>query len=336
MRYPTGGLVGTVLTGPVKASAMSVLVAGETLVDFIPETAGGLADVESFTRRAGGSTANVSVALARLGHPPSFWTRVGDDAFGDFLADTLEDAGVPTARLKRDPEAKTSLAFVSHAEGGDRGFSIYRDRTADTRMRPGAVDDDALATTEWVHVGGVTLTDDPARTATYDLAERATAADCTVSFDPNARPGLWDGFDYVDSVERMLDHVDVVMASRADLATAGIDHDDPHALARTVCDRGPHTAFVTMGGKGAACVATDEAPWGPGESRNDGYAVEVVDATGAGDAFTAGAVAALQEGSTVQETVAFASAVGALATTGKGAMAALPDREAVRAFRERQ
>jgi len=312
---------------------MAVLVAGETLVDFIPESAGPLADVGTFTRRPGGSTANVAVALARLDHRASFWTRVGDDAFGDFLVDTLAEAGVPTDRVERDPDAKTALAFVSHDAEGDRGFTIYRDGTADTRLEPGTVPDTELAALDWVHVGGVTLTDEPARSATYDLAERASAAGCTVSFDPNARPGLWSAFDYTDSVERMLPDVDVLVASREDLAAAGIERDDPGTLCRAVADRGPDTVFVTMGADGAAAVATEAAHWGPDESRHDGFDVDVVDTTGAGDAFTAGAIAALREGSALAETVAFAGAVGAAATTGRGAMAALPDRDAVRAIR---
>jgi fructokinase len=72
-----------------------LLVAGEALVDFIPDRPGPLADVETFTRRAGGAPANVAVGLATLGDPPLFWTRVGRDPFGDHLVETLADHGVP-------------------------------------------------------------------------------------------------------------------------------------------------------------------------------------------------------------------------------------------------
>lgn len=313
---------------------MSLLVAGEALVDLVADEPGDLADVESFTRRPGGSAANVATALARLDHPPSFWCRVGEDAFGDVLVDALADAGVPTDRVERDPMANTALVVVSRADDGDPAFTAYREATADTRMEPGTVGDAALAETEWVHLVGVTLTDEPSRSATFDLAERAAAADCTVSFDPNARPQQWDAFDYADSLERMLDHVDVVLASRADLAAAGIERHDPGALARSVCERGPHTTFVTLGAAGAVGVAGQAAPWGPAEAHHDGYEVDAVDATGAGDAFAAGAIASLRDGHSLSETVSFASAVGALTTTARGAMAAQPDPEAVAALRD--
>lgn len=311
---------------------MTVLVAGEALVDFIPDAPGALADVESFDRRAGGSTANVAVGLARLGRAPRFWTRVGADPFGDFLEATLEREGVDTGLLERDTEARTALVFVSHDAAGDRAFAPYRDGTADTRLSPGSVDDATLADCEWVHVGGVTLADEPARSATYDLAERAAAAGCTVSFDPNARPGFWEAFEFGPSVERMLGTVDVVVASREDLAAAGLQREDPAALADAVLEHGPHTAFVTLGADGAVARARSAAPWGPAGATHRGFDVAVADATGAGDAFAAGAIDALLDGRSLGGTVAFANAVGAAATTGLGAMAALPDRETAAAM----
>jgi fructokinase len=312
---------------------MSLLVAGEALVDIVADEPGPLAGVESFVRRPGGSAANVATALARLDHPPSFWTRVGEDAFGDVVVGALEEAGVPTDRVERDPDAKTALTVVSHDEDADRAFTVYRDGTADTRMRKGAVGDAALANLSWVHLVGVSLTDEPTRSATVDLAERAAATGCTVSFDPNARPQLWDEFDYADSLARMLDHVDVVVASREDLAEGGIERHDAGALARAVCDRGPHTALVTLGEDGAVGVADEAARWGPAEAHHGGFAVDAVDTTGAGDAFAAGVVAALSEGHALGESLAFACGVGALTTTERGAMAAQPDRRDVAALR---
>lgn len=309
-----------------------IVVAGETLVDFIPDEPGPLSAVEQFTRRAGGAPANVAVGLSRLDRTPTFWTRVGEDAFGDFLVETLAENDLPLANVERDPDAPTSLAFVSHDETADRQFSFYRDGTADTRMEPGGVDDDALSAADWVHVGGVTLTDDPSRTATFDLMERARENDCTVSFDPNARPELWTGeHDFADSVRRAFELADVVKATPEDLAAAGVTADDPESLVRAVSDHGPHTVFVTLGADGSVAVGTDDAPW-PGEVRHAGYEVDPVDTTGAGDAFTAGVIAALAADESLAEAVAFANAVAAAATTGTGAMAALPDRNAVEAF----
>lgn len=309
-----------------------VLVAGETLVDFLADRPGPLPGVEQFARRAGGAPANVAVALARLDRQPWFWTRVGQDPFGDFLAETLAEEELPERFVERDPDARTSLAFVSRDPDADQGITFYRDGTADTRMQAGTVPDDALERVGWVYVGGVPFADEPSRSGLFDLLERARERGCTVAFDPNARPEIWDEYDFADTVEEVLGFADVVKATPGDLRAAGFEG-GPHDLARAVADRGPHTVFVTRGEAGALALATDAAPWGPASSSHEGYDVDAVDATGAGDAFTAGVIAALADGETVAEALAFASAVGALATTDTGAMAALPSRSRVDAFR---
>ncbi|MDS0293104.1 carbohydrate kinase family protein [Halogeometricum luteum] len=330
-------------TTATDGDAPRVVVAGETLIDFLPDREGSLRDVESFTRRPGGAPANVAVGLSHLNETPAFSTRVGDDPFGDFLVETLADAGLDTDLVERDAEAKTSLAFVALGEEADRGFSFYRDRTADTRMEVGGVPDATLDAAEWVHVGGVTLTDEPSREATLDLMRRARDAGAAVSFDPNARPELWDEFDYGDSVAEAFELADVVKATPEDLAE--LDYEgDPADIAREITEAGPHTVFLTLGGEGSLAATTEASPWrdgGAGTGADEvsvvshgGYDVDPVDTTGAGDAFTAGIVAALVEGKPLSEALAFANAVAAVTTTAAGAMTALPDREAVRAFRE--
>ncbi|AUV81547.1 carbohydrate kinase [Salinigranum rubrum] len=318
----------------------SVLVAGETLIDFIPEQTGPLAAVESFSRRAGGAPANVAVGLAHLDAQPLFWTRVGDDAFGDYLRETLADAGLDDRYIEVDPAAKTGLAFVSLGEEAEREFSFHRHESADTRLQPGTIDDEALSGLDWVHVGGVTLADDPARTATLDLVERARERGATVSFDPNARPELWadEEFSFVETIDDLLPQVDVLKASPDDLAAANIEYDGPEATADRLLERGPHTVFLTLGGEGSFAASTADAPWASGTETafHDGYAVDPVDTTGAGDAFTAGAIAALVDGVDLGEALGFANAVAAVTTTAPGAMTALPTREEVTAFRAGQ
>lgn len=319
-----------------------LLVAGETLIDFVPEGRATLDAVETFHRRAGGAPANVAVGLARLQRPPLFWTRVGDDPFGDYLVRTLAEAGVRRDLIERDPDADTTLVFVSLDPDAERSFSFHRNETADTRMRPGTVGDEVLADVEWVHAGGVVLADEPSRSATLNLMERGADAGATVSFDPNARPELFEGVGFGEVCERAVGLADVVKATAEDLVAAGIagpdaTDDDAPALAEAVCERGPHTALVTRGSGGALARATPAAPWNPTDEPlvvdHEGYSVEPVDTTGAGDAFAAGAVASLSDGESLAETLAFANAVAARSTTAKGAMAALPTRSETAEFR---
>lgn len=307
-----------------------MLVAGETLVDFLPGSERPLSAVERFDRRAGGAPANVAVRLAQLGETPWFWTRVGADPFGDFLAATLADRNLPDRFVERDPAAKTTLAFVSGDPDADVRFVFYRDGTADTRLQPGRVPADVLAGLEWVVVGSVPLASRPARDAVRDLVERASEHGCAVAFDVNARPELWRGADFEAQVRDLLPTVDVVKASREDLAPAGFSGDDAGALTDAIHDVGPHTVFLTRGSDGSAASATARAPWGPDDASHPGYDVEAVDGTGAGDAFTAGVVATLAAGERdLASVLARGNAVAAASTTRAGGMAELPEPDAV-------
>lgn len=324
-----------------------ILVAGETLVDFLPGSDASLAAVERFSRHPGGAPANVAVRLAQLDERPWFWTRVGADPFGDFLVERLADRGVPDRFVERDPDAKTTLAFVSGEaddgpetasdDGGpdpgsghrDPSFTFYRDGTADTRLRPGRIPDAVLESVEWVVLGGVLLASDPSRSAVFDLAERARDRDCTVVFDPNARPELWSNADFETQVRRLLPLVDVVKTTPEDLTPAGFAA-DPDELAGQLHDIGVHTVFRTAGEAGSTASASTDAPLGPTTASHGGYGVDAVDTTGAGDAFTAGVVATLADGERdLERVLARANAVAAASTTEPGGMAELPDPDAV-------
>ena len=308
----------------------AVLVAGETLVDFLPDSAVPLSDVGEFSRHPGGAPANVAVRLAQLDRPPWFWTRVGVDPFGEFLVETLAERGVPDRFIERDPDAKTTLAFVSEAPGDGPRFTFYRDRTADTRLQPGRVPDEALDPVEWVVVGGVPLASDPSRSAVFDLVERARERECTVVFDPNPRPELWPDADFETQVRRLLPLVDVVKVAGEELTAAGFAA-DAAAMANELHDLGVHTVFRTAGEAGSTGSATAEAPWGPATVSHPGYEVDAVDTTGAGDAFTAGVVATLAGGERdLAAVLARANAVAAASTTRAGGMTELPDPEGVR------
>lgn len=310
-----------------------ILVAGETLIDFLPDTTGPLASVDSFSKRAGGAPANVAVGLSRLNADVDFWTRVGADAFGDFLVETLADEGLSGSLVEQDPDAQTTLAFVSLGQDADREFSFYHDGTADTRMQPGTVSDDELAEYGWVHVDVLSMDTEPSRSAIVDLAKRTQGTDTVVSFDPNSRAERWDEFSYTEEAERGFELADVVKATPEDLREAGFEGDAAR-LARDVCEFGPHTALITLGEEGSYAYARGDAPWADEETEvfHDGYDVDAVDTTGAGDAFTSGAIAALSAGDSLKEALAFGNAVAATTTTAPGAMTALPSRAEVEEF----
>jgi len=313
----------------------SVLVAGETLVDFIPESTGPLAEIETFHRRPGGAPANVAVGLARLGETPWLCTTLSTDPFGEFLADTLATEGIPKKYITHT-DKPTALAFVSHGADADREFSFHRELTADTVLQTDVVDTATLQRLDWVVVGGVTLSAEPSRSATFELVERAREAGCGIVFDPNTRPELWTKHnDMTLTIERMLRYTDVLKATAEDFEPTAIATDGE--FVERLRAYGPQLVFLTEGKSGARAVGGPASPWGVGEWHHPGYQLDgVVDTTGAGDAFVAGMVAALADRKGPDETLAFANAVAAVSTTESGAMNALADRPAVELFREQR
>jgi len=187
------------------------------------------------------------------------------------------------------------------------------------------VPDSALETVEWVVLGGVVFSAEPARSAAFDLVERARAADCSILLDPNYRPELWAEHDFSATMERLLPSVDVLKATPGELAAMGLGEGDEQ-VGRTF-DTGPHTLFRTQGSEGALADADERSPWGPESVERTPPTVDAVDPTGAGDAFVAGVLTAILDGEqSLPEVLEFGVKTGAAATTETGAMSALPRR----------
>ncbi|MFO8114841.1 MAG: PfkB family carbohydrate kinase [Halorubrum sp.] len=312
-----------------------ILVAGETLIDLLPGPGETLRDVDGFAHRPGGAPANVAVGLSRLDATPAFWTRLGGDPFGDFLRETLVDEGLPTAAFER-VDGNTTLAVVSPPGVDGRRFRFYGSGDVTFGFEPEAVPEDALAPASWVHLGGVALTHSDGRAAMRELAAAAAERGLTVSFDVNYREDLVPDGErdaVVDAVREIVAASDVVFASDEDVAATGLTSREGEGLGRDLLGLGPHTAVVTLGKAGAVVTSTAAAPWGERTARHGGFPVEAVDATGAGDAFTAGLIARLADGDAdLDEAVTFANATAALSVQERGGMTALPSKAGVESF----
>ncbi len=311
---------------------------GELLIDFVPTVTGtGLTDAPAFIKAPGGAPGNVAVGLARLGVKSAFMGKVGDDAFGHFLADTLAEAGVDVGPLRFSSEARTALAFVSLRSDGEREFMFYRHPSADMLFTPREVDMDAISRAKLLHFGSISLIGEPSRSATLYAVDAARAAGGLVSYDPNLRLPLWPDADAAQKglllglskahIVKLSDDESEFLTGLSDLKAAcqALWHEDLKLM------------VVTRGRAG--CVYFTPKFTGMVES----FTVEAVDATGAGDGFVAGLLQGLladpstfQDEARLRELCRFANAVGALATTERGAIPALPNRERVWEFLRRQ
>lgn len=310
-----------------------VLCLGEALIDMVPTATGvGLAEADNFVKAAGGAPANVAVGLARLGVSSGFIGAVGNDPFGRFLAHTLAREGVSTAGLRVTANAPTALAIVSLGADGDRDFLFYGHPAAHTKLAPSDVDEAMIRDAKLLHFGSISLIAEPARSATLHAVDLAHRHGVRVSFDPNLRLALWpDAGAAREGIALGLSRANVVKLAEDEVRFLQGDGCDLIEAARALWHPALEFMAVTRGRRG--CLWLDAAE----DGEEPGFAVEAVDTTGAGDAFTAALLAALFAHRDLDDLgraalagiMRFACAAGALATTKRGAIPALPDRAAV-------
>lgn len=307
---------------------MDILCMGELLIDFVALESGvTVGEASGFIKAPGGAPANVAVAAARLGLIAGFLGMVGDDPFGHYLAGVLAAEGVDVRSLRFSAEARTALAFVSLGPGGERDFVFYRHPSADMLMQPEDVEMSVVDSCKVFHYGSITLIGEPSRSATLAAVRQAKAGGKLISYDPNLRMSLWPSAEAAKTGMLLgMQDADVVKVSQEELEfLTGQSH------AGALWRDGMKLVVVTHGADGATLYTPRERFTAPG------FAVEAVDTTGAGDSFAAAILAGLLQygddfGQHLPEIARFANAAGALTTTKKGAIPALPTRQQAEAF----
>jgi fructokinase len=310
---------------------VDVVTLGELLIDFVSTQSGvSLIEAPAFQKAAGGAPANVAVGLARLGVSSGFVGKVGDDDFGHFLAQTLSQNGVDTSALRFSDAARTMLAFVSLRADGERDFMFYRHPSADMLLRPDEIDRDYIGAARVFHHGSISLISEPSRGATLTAVGVAQERGLLISYDPNLRLNLWPSAEAAR--QGMLTgwkFAQVAKVSAEELTFLSGEDDFDAGVDELWHDR--LCLLVITEGRDGCRYATAEA-----RGRVPGYAVQTIDTTGAGDGFVAGLLAGLLEHERawediprLEDVLRFANAVGALTTTRRGAIPALPTREQV-------
>ncbi len=262
-----------------------VVVFGEALVDLFPEQPGPpLEEVDRFVRHLGGAPCNLAVNLGRQGVRAALYTLVGNDAFGRFVLQKLASEGVVVDSVGVHKTARTGVTFVAVSASGGRSFLFYRHPSADMMISPAELDAVRLSRGRLFHFGSSTLSREPARAATQKALELATKqrASKLVSFDVNLRPHLWPEFREAPPLLRqMFARCDVVKLTREELLPL-LGTESLEAAAAQVRKLGPTVVVITLGDSGSYldCPA--------GQTYFAAEKVDIVDKTGAGDAYTAG------------------------------------------------
>ncbi len=312
------------------------LCIGELLIDFVSTTPDvTLAAAPGFVKAPGGAPANVAVGIAKLGIDAGFIGKVGADAFGDFLRETLAQNRVNTDSLIADATARTTLAFVATRSDGMKDITFYRHPGADIRLSPDELDTDAIQSAALFHYGSVSLSHSPSREATLEAIKAAKTGGALLSYDANLRLMLWDDADDAKRwIWEVMPYADVVKISEEEWEFIMGDVSFATGAKRILEQQGASLVVITLGEKG--CYYTN----GSAEGAVDGFAAKVVDTLGAGDAFVAAMLSQLLQHenlhsldtSQLNAIMRYANAAGALATQKVGVIPALPTAAEIEAF----
>lgn len=310
---------------------IDVIALGELLIDF---TENGLSQNNNPLLEAnpGGAPCNVLAMLQKLGKKTAFIGKVGKDAFGEYLTETVRKAGIDTANLVQDEEVPTTLAFVHTAEDGERSFSFYRNPGADMMLKQEDIDYSRIDEARIFHFGTLSMTHEGVREATKHAVSYAKEKGLTISFDPNYRPLLWKDAQTAKEMMRYgFSKCDILKISDDEI-TFVTGRDTVAEAIKAFCELyQPKLMCVTCGKKGSIAIYGDMQVACDAVLRED-----TIETTGAGDTFMACTLNyVLEHGldrlteEDLFEMQRFAGAAASVITTRRGALKVMPSKEEV-------
>lgn len=291
-----------------------------------------------FESNPGGAPANVLTSVTRQGGNAAFIGKVGDDMFGHSLAQTLNDNRVNTQGLLFDREVRTTLAFVDLDREGNRNFSFFRNPGADYMLETSEIRLDLLRQGSIFHFGSLSLTDEPARSATLYAINAAKSNGALISYDPNLRPALWKSFESAKThITARLADVDILKISEGEFSFITGESDFMAHAPKLAEQFEIPCIFITLGAKGAMCCYEGRCHMMPT------YMVPVVDTTGSGDAFMGAVLYQISQRNSgiknisdeeIGQILKYANASGSLAACKKGGIPSMPTKEEILACME--
>ena len=310
---------------------IDVVALGELLIDFAAKSTDA-AGYPTMAANPGGAPGNFLAALNAYGRKTAFLGKVGDDTFGHLLLGTLSRAGIETKGILVDDHFFTTLAFVTFDETGDRSFAFARKPGADTQLCWEEIDKSLIDEARVFHFGTLSLTDEPARTATQKAVAYAKEKGKLISCDPNLRLPLWKSEEAAkEQMLWSLRQADVVKISDNEVEFLwGCTPEE--GAQKLLKEFGVSLAMVTLGPDGCL-LKTKNASF-----RAACPKVHPIDTTGAGDIFGGSAVSRLLElekpiDALTEADLAyigcFAATAASLSTEASGGIPSIPEKEAV-------
>lgn len=303
-----------------------IITIGEYLIDMMPYEQG-------FQPKPGGAPMNVAVAIHRLNGDVTPIAQVGDDIFGHMLKNTLVQEGMNVHYISLDETHQTSLAFVNLDAFGERQFMFYRDLSADQYL---SLNQQTLKQIQYdiIHFGSVGLAEYPLKMSTDLLIEDAILHDKIISFDVNIRLMLVkDEQHHQATIHTYIKKSKLIKCSFEEIVYLHGEEQPLNDMVSTLFQLNDQMVIVTNGAKGVHVFYKEDVFY------QQAFQVEVIDTTGAGDAFMGAFLWSLSKEDQpfintnwIPKALEVASYAGALTITKKGAMEALPKYQDILRF----
>lgn len=301
---------------------------GELVIDFIPGS-----EPASYIRKAGGAPANVAIAVVKNGLSASMCCKVGNDDFGRFLMDTLEEYHVKAACPTLCEEAITTMAFVT-LKDGERVFTFARKPGADMFLSEEEVKEEDIDDSVIIHAGSCSLSASPVKEATVKALKMGHEKGKMVSFDVNYRNLMWkdDVAACTAAVMDILPYVDMLKISEEEVEMMGGEAVLPELMKKYNIT----LLIETLGSEGAQAFFKGQV------IKVDSMKVKAVDTTGAGDAFWGAFLSSIRiqgaekigdlTADMVRTAMSYGNVSGCICVQAKGAVASIPTREAIEKY----
>jgi ribokinase len=305
----------------------SILVLGDINVDVrmsVPAypPPGGEALTERIGTCLGGSAANTAVVLSRLGLGARMIARLGGDAWGQVAMSALAETGVGLELVQHDPSAPTGMMFTVVTPDGER--TMFGQRGANRHTDPAAITMDSFSGIDRLHLSGYALLEAPQRQAVERAVALTAQQGLPISLDTAYLPAL----SAPQAVRLLLPRLDICILGLPE-ATSLLGESEPRDAAAALLAAGVRLAAVKLGAQGCLLAEASSVHLAPA------FPVQVVDTTGAGDAFSAGLIYGRLQRLSLPVLAILANALGGLAASVHGAGTALPGKiECIHFLRE--
>lgn len=297
---------------------------GDAVIDLLPF------GEMNYRACAGGAPANVAIGIAKLGLPSGFIGRVGNDPFGHFMEKTFCEHHVDCQSLEKDEEHRTSTVVVDLGENGERSFTFLVSPSADQFLSEQALPD---FNQDILHFCSLALVGTTCRQTLKQAIEKLSDKNGLISFDINLREQMWQDKNEMRTIITQFCHdADILKLSDEELFWLTESQDWHVALDKLQQHYNAPLKLVTKGREGSIVL------WQGKTFTFDSFHVNSIDTTGAGDAFVSGLLSSIassgmpEDKLMLESMMTIASACGALATTKKGALTALPDSGFLQSF----